>query len=183
MVIVGGDTVRSPQIVVDVAIIGSMAQGRAVRRDDARVGDALVVTGRLGGSYASGRHARFLPRVREARELLRRVNVHAMMDLSDGLASDLWQMSRAGRVKLRVEAARVPVASAARTLEHALMDGEDFELLAAVASCDVPRLPRRLGNTPLTRIGRVTGRGMGVELAYPDGRVVPLISKGFRHFS
>ena len=169
--------------IFDVAIIGSVAPAHLTLRRGARVGDALFVTGRLGGSLVSGRHARFMPRLREARALVRRLKVHAMMDLSDGLASDLWQMSRASRVALRVEAAHIPVARAAGNLYHALMDGEDFELLFAVGPRDVARVPRRIGTTPITRIGRVVRRGIGVELAQPNGRIVPLIPTGFHHFS
>ena len=180
--VVGGDTVRAPRLVIDVAILGTVAPGRAVLRSGARVGDALFVTGRLGGSYASGRHARFVPRVREAQALLKRVRVHAMMDLSDGLALDLWQMARASRVTLRIEAARIPRHAAAKTLHHALQDGEDFELLFAVAPRDAARVPRRLGACPVTRIGRVVRRGAGVELAKADGRMQRVRPSGFRHF-
>ncbi len=180
--IVGGDTVRAARVTIDVAILGAVDRRHLALRSGARVGDALFVTGRLGGSLASGRHARFTPRVREARQLVRRIRVHAMMDLSDGLASDLWQMSRASRVVLRVEAARIPVSRAGRTVAHALNDGEDFELLFAVGPRDVPRVPRRIGACPVTRIGSAVGRGVRAELLQPDGRISVLVPAGFRHF-
>jgi thiamine-monophosphate kinase len=180
--LVGGDTVRAPKVVVDVAILGTVEPRRLTLRSGARVGDALFVTGRLGGSYRSGRHARFLPRLREAHELLRLVKVRAMMDLSDGLASDLWQMSRSSRVTLRVEASRIPVARDAGSLYHALMDGEDFELLFAVRPGEAARVPRRIGPCPVTRIGSAVRRDVGVELIDRAGRIRPLVPKGFRHF-
>lgn len=180
--IVGGDTVRAPQVVIDVSIIGRVRPAHLTLRRGVRVGDRLFVTGRLGGSLASGRHARVRPRVAEAQQLLRRVRVHAMMDLSDGLASDLWQLSRASGVTLRVEAARIPVARAAGTVYHALMDGEDFELVFAVAPREASRVPRRLGRCPVTAIGAATGRGVGVELRERSGRIRPLVPRGFRHF-
>ncbi len=182
MSIVGGDTVRAPQVVIDVAIVGTVDPKRMTLRSGARPGDAVFVTGRLGGSYASGRHARFIPRLREVRRLLQQVCVHAMMDLSDGLASDLWQMSRASRVVLQVEAARIPVARAAKTVTHALMDGEDFELLFTVSPAQAARVPQRLGACPVTRIGCVSRRGIGAELVERSGRVRPLVPMGFRHF-
>ena len=182
LAIVGGDTVRAPRVVIDVAIVGSVAPRRLTLRSGARVGDVLFVTGRLGGSYRSGRHARFIPRLAEAQALVTRIRVHAMMDLSDGLASDLWQMSRSSRVTLRVEATRIPISHAARTLRHALMDGEDFELLFSVSPRETARVPRRLGACPVTRIGAVVGRGIGVELEQPDGRIDALHPGGFRHF-
>jgi thiamine-monophosphate kinase len=196
--IVGGDTVRAPQVVVDVAMLGTVHPERLTLRSGARVGDLLFVTGRLGGSYRSGRHARFLPRLGEAQALVKRVRLHAMMDVSDGLASDLWQISRASGVTLRVEPSRILVTSAARTcprrdcpcrlwrgrtaVYHALMDGEDFELLFAVSPRAAARVPSRIGACPVTRIGMVMGPGVGVELAHPDGHISPLVPNGFRHF-
>jgi thiamine-monophosphate kinase len=182
MAIVGGDTVRAPQVVIDVAIVGTVDDSRLTLRSGARVGDALFVTGALGGSYPSGKHARFTPRLREAQELLRRVKIHAMMDLSDGLAFDLWQMSRASRAMLRIYAEAVPVSRAAKSPNGALMDGEDFELLFAVSPRDAHRVPEQIGACPVTRIGRVTRRGVGVEVEFPGGQKRPLIPRGFRHF-
>ena len=180
--IVGGDTVRAARVTIDVAILGTVERKHLTLRSGARVGDVLFVTGRLGGSLRSGRHARFMPRLRESQALVRRIKVHAMMDLSDGLASDLWQMSRASHAALRIRRSAVPVATAAGGVEHALMDGEDFELLFAVSPRDAARVPRRLGSCPVTRIGAAVGRGVRVEQEHPDGRIRPLIPTGFRHF-
>ena len=182
MTLVGGDTVRAPQVIVDVAILGTVEPRHLVLRSGALVGDILFVTGRLGGSLPSGRHATFIPRLREAQALLKQLRVHAMMDLSDGLAADLRQMSRASGVTFRIDADRIPVSNAARTVFHALMDGEDFELLFALSAREAARVPRRLGNCPVTRIGSVIRRGIGVELLHTDGRVRPLLPRGFRHF-
>jgi len=180
--VVGGDTVRSPHVVVDVAILGTVERQYLTLRSGVRTGDVLFVTGRLGGSLKSGRHARFIPRLRESHALGRRVKVHAMMDLSDGLASDLWQLSRASRTALRIHRRSVPVARAAGSVEHALMDGEDFELLFAVSPRDAARVPRHLGSCPVTRIGAAVGRGVAVEQEFPDGRIRPLVPTGFKHF-
>jgi len=180
--VVGGDTVRSPRVVIDVAILGTVESRHLTLRSGARVGDAVFVTGRLGGSLRSGRHARLTPRLREAQELVRRVKVHAMMDLSDGLASDLWQMSRASRVVLRVRRAAIPVSLVAGSIEHALMDGEDFELLFTVAQRDAPRVPRRLGACPVTLIGQVVSHGVRVEQEDTKGWIRPLVPIGFKHF-
>lgn len=182
MAVVGGDTVRAPQVIVDVAIVGAVAPRRLVLRSGARVGDRIVVTGRLGGSCRSGRHARFAPRVPEAQALIRRCRVHAMMDISDGLVADLWQIARASRVTLRIEASRVPCSRSAGGLEHALMDGEDFELLAVVERRSARRVPVRIGSTPLTMIGAVVGQGAGVELQAADGRITRVLPSGFQHF-
>ena len=180
--IVGGDTVRAPVVVVDVAILGTVRPAHLVLRSGARVGDAVFVTGRLGGSPSSGRHATFLPRLAQAQWLVQRLPVHAMIDLSDGLASDLWQLARASHVTFRIREAQIPVSRAGRTIRHALMDGEDFELLFVVPSRAAHRVPRMIGRVPVTEIGMVTKRGAGVLLSREDGRMTPLIPEGFRHF-
>lgn len=180
--VVGGDTVRAPVVVVDVAILGTVKTSHLVLRSGARIGDRVFVTGRLGGSLASGRHATFLPRAREAQWLVRHLKVHAMIDLSDGLASDLWQLARASRVTFRVHERQIPVSRAGRTSWHALMDGEDFELLFAVPSRPARRVPTRIGQVPVTEIGVVTKHGAHVELVRSNGRITSLLPEGFRHF-
>ena len=180
--VVGGDTVRAPVVVVDVAILGTVRPAHLVLRSGARVGDRVFVTGRLGGSLSSGRHATFLPRVQQAQWLVRRLAVHAMMDLSDGLACDLWQMSRASRATFRIRETAIPVRRGRHAIWHALMDGEDFELVFAVPAREAPRVPRMIGRVPVTPIGDVAARGPGVELVGTDGRIVPVAPEGFRHF-
>jgi thiamine-monophosphate kinase len=181
--IVGGDTVRAPVVVIDVAILGTVKRPHLTLRSGARAGDRLFVTGHLGGSLSSGRHATFVPRLSQAQWLVRHLRVHAMIDLSDGLASDLWQVARASRVTLQVREADIPVSRAAKTIRHALMDGEDFELLFAVPSRMARRVPKRLGGVPVTEIGIVTRQDRcGVELIQRDGRRRPLVPQGFKHF-
>jgi thiamine-monophosphate kinase len=180
--LVGGDTVRAPRVVVDVAIVGTVRAGKAVLRCGAKVGDRLFVTGRLGGALVSGRHARFLPRVAEAQWLVRYLPIRAMIDLSDGLASDLWQIARASRVALQVRESDIPVSVAGKTVRHALMDGEDFELLFVVPPRAVTRVPRSINHTPVTEIGVVAERGVAVELVDHHGQIHPLKPVGFKHF-
>ena len=181
--VAGGDTVRAPVVVIDVAILGTVKRSQLVLRSGAVAGDRLFVTGHLGGSLSSGRHATFVPRLAQAQWLVRHLRVHAMIDLSDGLASDLWQMARASRATLQVREAAIPVSRAARTVRHALMDGEDFELLFAVPPRQSRRVPKRLEGVPVTEIGVVAREGRsGVELIQRDGRRRPLVPQGFKHF-
>lgn len=181
MSIVGGDTTRSPVVVVDVAILGTAKASQVVLRNGARLGDQVFVTGRLGGSLASGRHATFLPRVAQAQWLVRRCKPHAMMDLSDGLASDLWQVARASHVRFRIDERAIP-ASRGCTVRQALMDGEDFELLFTLPSRLARRAPRAIEGVPVTRIGQVVARGAGVDMVGTNGRITQIIPKGFKHF-
>src|SRR5262249_22444807 len=134
--IVGGDTNSwDGPLVINVAVLGEPGPGGGIRRSGAKEGDWLLVTGPLGGSI-QGKHLDFTPRVREALALAGCAKLRAMIDISDGLAADVAKLcteSGCGAV-LRAEA--IPVSEAARQmsdgrtpLEHALGDGEDFELV------------------------------------------------------
>lgn len=184
--LVGGDTVRAPCAVIDVAILGEVERDRVVYRAGARPGDWLLVTGRLGGSLRSGRHVRFVPRVREARALGSRARLHAMMDLSDGLWVDLPRLCGASGVSAVLEADRIPRHRGC-SLRQALTDGEDFELLIAASAKDAPgllRWARRNLRCGLRRIGTVVPkRGRpAVELVTPRGMPEPNSLAAFRHF-
>jgi thiamine-monophosphate kinase len=182
--IVGGDTNASDRIVLAVAMLGLAPRGGAVRRRGARPGDALYVTGRLGGSYASGKHLRFTPRLAEAAWLAGRCYARAMMDLSDGLASDIRRLCGESGVGARIELARVPRSRASLPVERALGDGEDFELLFAVRAPDAGPLERAWPRSfaKLTRIGTVLEARRGILTCDKAGRETPLQSAGFDHF-
>jgi thiamine-monophosphate kinase len=184
--LVGGDLARSPRgIALDVAALGAM-EGRApMLRSGARPGDALVVTGPLGGSRA-GHHLRFDPRWREGVALARSGLVHACIDLSDGLARDLRQLAAESRTGARIDAAKLPrrrlFGGALATVEQALQDGEDYELLFAAPRAALPELTAlpELKNVTLTAIGEVVAGGE-LTLAGEMGGVAPLPTGGFEH--
>jgi thiamine-monophosphate kinase len=157
--IVGGETARSPgPMFVSVMLSGEVERRLCVFRSGGRVGDRLFVTGRLGGSPA-GRHLTFEPRLEEARWLTRHFQLHAMMDLSDGLGADLPRLARASGCGYRLEEAALPLNEGC-TATEGLSDGEDYELLFAVAPREAPRLeilwPRKFRRLPLTEIGELT---------------------------
>ena len=184
--LVGGDTDRAGQVVVDVAILGEVEKDRLVFRSGSKVGDHLLVTGRLGGSVRSGRHLKFTPRLREARSIGAIVRPHAMIDLSDGLGPDLLRLCEQSRVAAELEAARIPRRRGS-TLAQALTEGEDFELLMAVGRSDADRLlswGRRHLPCGLRRIGRVVRKEKGprVRVLNSDGRPIPISLEGFHHF-
>ena len=126
--IVGGDTVRSDKVVINVALLGEVAKKYLVTRSGARPGDWIFVTGTLGRSLATGKHLNFTPRLKEARFLVRNFKPSAMIDISDGLAGDLNHILKASRVGAHLWDNAVPLTRGA-TLAQALTDGEDFELL------------------------------------------------------
>lgn len=168
--VVGGETTASPaQTWISVALVGFVPRGRAVLRSGAQPGDAVFVTGELGGSLA-GKHLEFEPRLDEARWLVEHFSIHAMIDLSDGLATDLRHLLQASGVGAELLKSAIPISRAARerarrgdtakpALAAALTDGEDFELLFTVASRDAVRLldawKKRFPELRLSCIGKI----------------------------
>jgi thiamine-monophosphate kinase len=166
--IVGGEVSRGDQIVISIGMTGSVAFERSVPRSGARAGDAIWVTGRLGGSLRGG-HLDFAPRVHEAKWIARRLSPHAMMDLSDGLAKDLPRMARASGVEFVLDEGAVPVSQGC-TAAQAWSDGEDYELLIALPTPPSPRCLRSWQRTfpavPLSCIGRFVETGRGVAPSF-----------------
>ncbi len=176
--IVGGDTaVWDQRLAITVAAMGDSSTA-PVRRSGAVAGDAIVLTGRVGGSIL-GRHLTFIPRIAEAQAIHRVADIHAMMDVSDGLAQDLPRLLAASGVGAVVEAARIPIHPDAHTLagtdgrsalDHALTDGEDYELLFTLTPADVPRILALDLAVELTVIGTITTQQQFVLL---DGHGTP----------
>jgi len=160
--IAGGEMSRQPHgIAVSVALTGVVPGGRFIRRSGGRPGDLLLVTGRLGGSI-SGHHLDFVPRLNEGRWLAKTARASAMMDLSDGLGSDLPRLARACGCGFEVNLANLPLRKGA-DINAALTDGEDYELLFAIPPCRVEALFKAwktaFPRTPLTRIGDLNDTG------------------------
>lgn len=161
--VVGGETTRSPgPVFVNVAMTGTVSRRRCLTRTGARSGHGIFVTGKLGGSIR-GKHLTFEPRLREAQWLAEKFPVSAMMDLSDGLAADLPRMAEASNCGFDVDMAAIP-RSRGCTVEQALGDGEDYELLFAMPLKEEERLLREwkkaFPKLPLTRIGRFIRDGV-----------------------
>jgi thiamine-monophosphate kinase len=194
--VVGGETTTNPErLLISVSLLGWVPRGRALLRSGAKDGDAIFVSGELGGSLAE-RHLDFTPRLAEARWLAEQVEVHALMDISDGLAGDLRHILRASRVGAELLAAAIPISRAARlrAREHpeakpalvaALTDGEDFELLFTVASREAVRVldgwKRAFPATRLSCLGRITAEP-GLHLRDRNG-VRPLNLHGYVHLA
>ncbi len=193
MSIVGGDTTSAyGPTNVNVTVMGSPYREEAVRRDQAKSGDLILVTGELGGSIL-GKHMRFDPRFREMETLLSVVPVNSAMDITDGLALDLTRLLAASNLGATIEETEIPVSDAARELSlksgkspmlHALSDGEDFELLATVPHgtlSEIMKVWKESGiKTKLSCIGRIEN-AQGLRMASREGTVRQLPPTGYDH--
>ena len=191
MAIVGGDMAKGPALELHVFAVAQVPKNSAVLRSGAKVGDGIYVTGVLGGSMA-GKHLLFEPRLEEGLWLREVGFANAMIDVSDGLASDLRQILDRSGVGAVLEADRIPVSAAARKkggkrtpLDRALGDGEDFELLFTVSRDRQPAFEaswKENFSLPCTRIGEITTRRRGMTLVGPDGRPLAWKGSGYEHF-
>ena len=169
-VLAGGETCGVPSgsaPVISVAATGSVERGHLVLRSTGNAGDVLLATGGLGGSI-HGKHLDFIPRLEESAWLVSNHKPTAMMDLSDGLAKDLPRLAAASGCGFRIDRDSIPVTPGC-TVDQALGDGEDFELLLAVAPDAVDGLlegwKTRFPDLPLTAIGSLVPPGEGMSLS------------------
>lgn len=194
--IVGGETTTNPdRLLLSIALLGTVPRSRQVLRSGAKAGDAIFVTGTLGGSLG-GRHLDFEPRLAEARWLAERFTLHAMIDLSDGLAGDLRHILQASGVGAELLASAIPISRAARQLAReessakppllaALTDGEDFELLFTVAARSaVPLLDAWKARFPEVKLSCVGKVNPTPGLRLRDERGVREFNlRGYEHFA
>ena len=193
----GGDTAQSAGgIQADIVVVGSAPKGTAVLRSGARPGDSIYVTGDLGGSAAAiarmregkvraadyERHFHPVARVEVGRWLRRRGLASAMIDISDGLSTDLEHICEESGVGAEIEVAAIPRAQVGRPAQQvgfdlALHGGEDYELLFMSAR----KIPAKVAGVQVTRIGRIT-QGRGMVLIAEDGRRRSLAARGWEHF-
>ena len=210
--IIGGNISKSAErLSVTITVLGSTPRDGAAYRASARAGDGIWVTGDLGGAKAGlealihpravaelptgavlSRYRRPQPRLREAL-FLRQRGAHSLIDLSDGLSSDLAHVCEASGIGARLHADRIPISDATKKvagaldldpLTWALHGGEDFELCLTVSPDVAASLEqgfRKRFDCPLTRIGTIQ-TGAGVTLCHSDGGEVPLIAGGYDHF-
>jgi thiamine-monophosphate kinase len=185
--VVGGDTNSwDGPLTISVTLLGEATPPGPVRRGGARPGDWLLATGAFGGSIL-GKHLDFTPRVREALALQAAAPLHAMIDVSDGLAADVWHLCEESGCGAVLRAESVPVDPAAHRLgdgrtplEHALSDGEDFELVFAVAPEDGRRLveTQPVPGVTLAHLGEFVEAGLWLE---ERGDRRPLPPTGYVH--
>jgi thiamine-monophosphate kinase len=203
----GGDTTRQDEVLINITVVGECKRGRAVLRSGARPGDAIFVSGRLGEAeyglrlmqkhddsidpkdFRLTKHLYPQPRLRVASWLANRQLVTAMMDLSDGLSSDLPRLCTASNVGARIAEASVPCVRLAEPdakkfdpLFLALHGGDDYELLFTVAPKHAASIPRKIAGVNLTRIGEITAQRNVVVLIDRANHRLSLPARGWNPF-
>ncbi len=185
--IIGGDTnTWAGPLVISITALGETTGRGAVLRSGACVGDWIFVTGPLGGSIL-GHHLDFTPRLEEALAIHAMVAIHAMCDISDGLAADLHHILEESRCGAVLDSAAIPISPAAKELsrtsnktplEHALGDGEDFELVFTVSPTAGHRLLQEPPCAGLVKIGECVEAGFWLQ---SGNHRTPLHPTGWKH--
>jgi thiamine-monophosphate kinase len=211
--VLGGDTTRSKiDLVINIVVQGVVSEEELLRRDAARPADVICSTGFLGDSKAGlhlilnpipadtqglksllKAHNRPCPHLNEGRFLARQPGVHAAIDTSDGLSSDLGHIAEESKVGARLYADKIPISPGLKDfcdrigfdpVDYALSGGEDYTLLCTIA----PERAEEIANAfeeqfkrPLFAIGEITA-GQQLTLIYPDGKTKPLTPTGWDHF-
>lgn len=208
--IVGGDMASSPsgKVFISICLLGRVEAENLLLRSGAKVGDAIVVSGTLGGAAAGflllqsslkkkgreeviSRHLLPQPRIALIREIIGKFRVNSLIDISDGLAGDLGHILRSSGVGAILKEESLPIDEETREVcrrlnknpvELALTGGEDYELLFTLSREEVPKLPPSVLNIPLTVIGEVRDKKEGFRTLTPEGGVRKLEQRGFDHF-
>jgi thiamine-monophosphate kinase len=204
----GGDTVAGRELSLTIAVYGEGRKNNIGLRSGARAGDAVLVTGSLGAPQAGlellnsefriqnsklmKKHLRPEPRVKEAQLLASKFKLHGMIDISDGLASELHHLARESRVGIIIDQGALPVADEAITvanilkkdpLEYCLYGGEEYELLFTlpVKKAVEARIILGRAGSPCSLIGQVV-KGSGVRMIGRDVKSLKVPDRGYRHF-
>jgi thiamine-monophosphate kinase len=192
----GGDTAQSPDgVLADIVVLGSVPKGQAILRSGARAGDFIYVTGTLGAAVADldrlrhgekpnpkshRKHFFPEPRIAVGQFLREKKLASAMIDISDGLSTDLDHICEESKTGAVVHAALLPAISGKDGLMFALHGGDEYELLFTARANR--RIPKQVADVPVTRIGEVT-RGRQMKLAGTNGKLELLKPGGWEHFA
>jgi len=180
--LVGGDTVCSEKIVINIALIGEVEKENLALRSGAKENDIIFITGNIGGSIKF-RHLNFTPRLKEARFLVKNFKINSMIDASDGLLADLGHILKESYKGAVICEKSIPASKYAAGFDSAVRDGEDFELIFTLPERHAEKLksiwPFR---TRLSKIGRILNGRKGFTLVRKSGKSEKIKPAGFTHF-
>jgi thiamine-monophosphate kinase len=179
--IVGGDTIKSDKVIINIAMLGEVKKSDLVTRCGAKEGDWIVVTGPLGCSLDTGKHLNFRPRLAESQFLIKRCKPNAMIDISDGLAGDLGHILEESNVGAIIYEEMIPKTEGAE-LKEALFEGEDFELLFTVSPQKIKRLLGLRTRFRFFPIGQIVKAKEGLTMVDRKQKRAPVSLKSFAHF-
>ena len=207
--IVGGDVVNANETAIIFTIVGEIEKLNVTLRSGAKPDDIVCVTGSLGGSYLGRlvleekidinsygfqylieKHLRPEARVIESRKILHNITVHSMIDISDGLSTDLLHIAEESRISVNIEADKIPIKDEVKRaaslfkldpIEAALKSGEEYELIFTVSEENFNKIKKIDIGVPITSIGKVFKAGQENTLVLPDGTKNPLIPTGYDH--
>tara|TARA_B100000315_G_scaffold138699_1_gene127769 strand:- start:6433 stop:7431 length:999 start_codon:yes stop_codon:yes gene_type:complete len=208
--IIGGDISNSTNgLIISITVVGEIKKNILIRRAGARIRDKIFVTGTLGNSAAGLEilkrpnsvkknkliedHLCPKPRLIEGKILAEKIAVSAMIDLSDGLASDLKRICEESKCGARIYLNKIPLSHGLRRfkkslnkniLDYALYGGEDYELLFTIKGKKIPQLQKgwRKMKIPITNIGEILDKRHGIILVSHDGKEKTLSKRGYDHF-
>ncbi len=192
--IVGGDISASAKLLIDLSMLGTVEKKNLCLRSGAKPGDIIMVTGSLGGSI-KGKHLKFIPRLEEARFLVRNFKVNSMIDISDGLAQDLGHILVQSRVGGVLYENLIPLSKEAKGIADALSSGEEFELLFTVSREQANKIMKNT-KSRFSAIGEIMPKAFGLRLINcknkhtqvkflghsAEARTGPSFKAGYRHF-
>ena len=180
--LIGGDmTSWNKPLAISVTMLSTVGKMKPVKRSTAKIGDVICVTGTLGGSL-KGKHLVFEPRLKESLAIAQ-AGANSMMDISDGLSTDLNHICRLSGKGAIVEADKIPVSRNAETLSNALNDGEDFELLFTIPQKKFEKLMKHWRfKTKLSVVGKIV-KDNSVKIKMPDGKIINLKPGGYDHLA
>ena len=183
--IVGGDTNRTEKITINIALLGEIEKNKLTLRSKARIGDLIFVSNFLGSACNRAEYPDFVPRVKEARYLVNNYKINSMIDISDGLVSDLGHIVKSSGVGADIYEEAIPKPKDV-TMDDALYAGEDYELLFTLSKKEAGKLinnfSSKKGFVSFSQIGVITSKRAKIRLINNDCFVKILKTKGYRHF-
>jgi thiamine-monophosphate kinase len=178
--IVGGDISSSGKLIIDVSMLGEVKKNKLCLRRGAKPGDMIMVTGSFGGSI-KGKHLKFTPRIKESQFLVNNFKINAMIDVSDGLVSDLGHILEQSKTGAVLYESLIPLSSQSGGVEEALCSGEEFELLFCASREEAGEIIKN-SKYRFKLIGEIMPQTFGLRIIDYRNRYSKLNLKGFRHF-